>query len=54
MPENFLHILEIDFVGIPIAFTFVFVPLELAKSCLFDQNEIWRRLCHSGIPYIQA
>ena len=52
-PEDFLRILEIDFVDMPIGLTFGCIPLELDKSRFLDQNIIWRRLCHPLAPYIQ-
>ena len=52
-PKVFLHILEIDFVDIPISLTFGCFPFELDKIRFLDQNITRRRLCHPLAPYIQ-
>ena len=38
-PKDSLHVLEIDFMDVPVDLTFAFIPFELGESRFLDQDK---------------
>ena len=48
-PKDSLHVLEIDFMDVPVGLTFCFIPFELSESRFLDQDKGGGGLTHPSI-----